>query len=50
MNYVTDLFNSNDNNAILTIICRLLKERYYISCFTDDEGITTKKTAELLLQ
>ncbi len=49
MNYVTGLFNLNDNNAILTIICRLLKERHYISCFTDDEEITAKKTAKLLL-
>ncbi len=49
MNYVIDLFNSDDNNAILTIICRLLKERHYISCFTDDERITAEKTVKLLL-
>ncbi len=49
MNYVINLFNSDDNNAILTIICRLLKERYYISCFTDDEEITAEKTVKLLL-
>ncbi len=49
MNYVIDLLNSDDNNAILTIICKLLKERHYISCFTDDEGITAEKTVKLLL-
>ncbi len=49
MNYVINLFNSDDNNAILTIICRLLKERHYISCFTDDEEITVEKTVKLLL-
>ncbi len=49
MNYVIDLFNLDDNNAILTIICRLLKERHYIPCFTDDEGTIAEKTVKLLL-
>ncbi len=48
MNYIIDLLNSDDNNAILTIICRLLKEKHYISYFTDDEGITAEKTVKLL--
>jgi len=32
------------------IIYKLLKERYYISCIIDDEDITVKKTAEMLIQ
>jgi len=50
MNFIIDLSDSYNYNAILTIICRLLKERHYISCITDDEDITVKKTAEMLLQ
>ncbi len=50
MNFIINLSDSYDYNAILTIICRLLKERHYISCITDDEDITVKKTAEMLLQ
>ncbi len=49
MNYVIDLFNLNDNNAILTIIYRLLKKRHYISCFINNEEIIAKKTIKLLL-
>ncbi len=50
MNFIIDLFNSYDYHAILTVICRLLKERHYISCIIDDEDITVEKTAEMLLQ
>ncbi len=50
MNFIIDLFDLYDYNAILTVICRLLKERHYISCIIDDEDITVKKTAEMLLQ
>ncbi len=50
MNFIIDLPDSYDYNAILTVICRLLKERHYISCITDDEDITVEKTAEMLLQ
>ncbi len=50
MNFIIDLPDLYDYNAILTVICRLLKERHYISCITDDEDITVEKTAEMLLQ
>ncbi len=50
MNFIIDLSDSYDYNAILTVICRLLKERHYISCIIDDEDITVEKTAEMLLQ
>ncbi len=50
MNFIIDLSDSYDYNAILTVICKLLKERHYISCIIDDEDITVEKTAEMLLQ
>jgi len=50
MNFITDLPSSEGKNAILTVICRLSKERHYIPCFTDDERTTAEKTAELMLQ
>ncbi len=50
MNFIINLSNSSEYNAILSIICKLSKERHYISCITDDEDITVKKTAEMLIQ
>jgi len=50
MNFIINLSDSYDYNAILTVICRLSKERYYISCIIDDEDITVEKTAEMLIQ
>ncbi len=50
MNFIINLFDSSKYNAILTIICKLLKERHYISCIIDDENITVEKTAEMLIQ
>ncbi len=50
MNFIIDLSSSKGKNIILTVICKLLKKQHYISCFTDDERITTEKTAELMLQ
>ncbi len=50
MNFIIDLSLLKDKNVILTVICRLIKKRHYISCFTDDEKITAEKTAELMLQ
>ncbi len=50
MNFIINLFDSSEYNAILMIICRLSKKRHYISCITDDEDITVEKTAEMLIQ
>ena len=50
MNFIINLSDLYDYNAILTVICRLLKERHYIFCNIDDENITVEKTAEMLLQ
>ncbi len=50
MNFIINLSDSYNYNAILTVICKLLKERHYISCIIDDENITAEKTAEMLIQ
>ncbi len=50
MNFIIDLSDSYNYNAILTVICKLSKEKHYISCITDDEDITAEKTAEMLIQ
>ncbi len=50
INFIINLSDSSEYNAILMIICKLLKEKHYISCITDDEDITVKKTAEMLIQ
>ncbi len=50
MNFIINLFDSFNYNVILTVICKLLKERHYISCIIDDEEITVEKTAKMLIQ
>ncbi len=50
MNFIINLSDSYNYNVILTVICKLSKERHYISCITDNEDITVEKTAEMLLQ
>jgi len=50
MNFIIDLSDSYNYNVILTVICKLLKERHYVFCIIDDEDITVEKTAEMLLQ
>ncbi len=50
MNFIINLSDSSEYNVILMIIYKLLKERHYISCIIDDEDITVKKTAEMLIQ
>ncbi len=50
MNFIINLSDSSEYNVILTIICKLSKKKHYISCITDDEDITVKKTAEMLIQ
>jgi len=50
MNFIINLSDSYDYNAILTVICRLSKERHYIFCIIDDKDITVEKTAEMLIQ
>ncbi len=50
MNFIINLFDLYDYNAILTVICKLLKEKHYIFCIINDKDITAEKTAEMLIQ
>ena len=50
MNFITNLFDSKDYNAILIVIDTLLKERYYILCLTSDEEISVKVIVNLLVK
>ena len=49
LDFVTGLLYSNGYNAVLMVIDRLTKKRYYISCTTDKNGTTAEATAYLLL-
>ncbi len=49
LDFIINLSESDENNAILTVIDRLSKERHYISCWSDDEEIFAEQTVKLLL-
>ncbi len=42
LDFIIDLSESEESNAILTVVNRLFKERHYISCWSDDEEITAE--------
>ncbi len=39
LDFIIDLSESDENNAILTVIDRLFKKRHYILCWSDDKEI-----------
>ncbi len=49
LNFIIDLSESDENNAILTVIDRLSKKRHYISCWSNDEKTFAEQTVKLLL-
>jgi hypothetical protein len=49
MNFVIELFESKDFNAILMIVDRLTKMHHYISCTAIKESINVEETARLLM-
>ncbi len=49
LNFIINLSKSDKSNAILTVIDRLSKERYYILCWSDDEKTFAEQTVKLLL-
>jgi hypothetical protein len=49
MNFVIELLESKDFNAILIIINRLTKMHHYISCTAAEKEINAKKIARLLI-
>ena len=50
MNFITELFNSKNHNAILIVINTLLKERHYISCIVNDKDTSVEVTIKLLIK
>ncbi len=50
MNFIINLFNLYDYNAVLIIIYILLKEKHYVSYFINDKDIIIKKIVKMLIQ
>jgi hypothetical protein len=50
LEFVTELFDSRDYNAILMIVNRLSKMHHYIFCTIDENEITIEKIVNLLIQ
>ena len=49
MDFVTGLPESKKgNNAILTVTCRLLKDRHFIACKAGELGTSAEATAQIL--
>ncbi len=49
LDFIINLSESDENNAILTVIDWLSKKRHYMSCWSDDEEIFAEQTVKLLL-
>ncbi len=49
MNFITELFLSEDYNIICTIICWLIKKHHYVFCHWRDESISVEETVWIML-
>ncbi len=49
MNFITELFLSEDYNVICTIICHFIKERHYVFYHWKDDDISVKETVWIML-
>ncbi len=49
MNFITELFLSEDYNIICTIICHLIKERRYVFCHWEDNDISVEEKVWIML-
>ncbi len=49
MNFITELFLSEDYNVICTIICCLIKECHYVFCHWEDDDISVEETVWIML-
>ncbi len=49
MNFITELFLSEDYNVICTIICCLIKEHHYVFCHWKDDDISVEETIWIML-
>ena len=50
IDFVTGLPLSDGNNAIMTTVDRLTKERHYIPCFAGDDGTSAEATVDILIR
>ena len=49
IDFITELFDFRDNNAICIIIDRLIKKRHYALCVIDDDDLTIEICVKILL-
>ncbi len=49
MNFITELFLSEDYNVICTIICHLIKKHHYVLCHWEDESISVEEMIWIML-
>ncbi len=49
MNFITELFLSEDYNIICTIICHFIKEHHYVLCHWEDNDISVEETVWIML-
>ncbi len=49
MNFITELSLSESYNIICTIICHLIKERHYVSCYWKDDNISVEEMIWIML-
>ncbi len=49
MNFITELFLSEDYNVICTIICWLIKKHHYVFCHWEDDDISVEEMIWIML-
>ncbi len=49
MNFITELFLSEDYNVICIIICCFIKEHHYVFCYWEDNNISVEETVWIML-
>ncbi len=49
MNFITELFLSEDYNIICTIICHFIKECHYVFCHWEDDDISVEEIIWIML-
>ena len=50
MNFIIDLFDSEEHNVIYIIVDKLFRERHYEFCTTIDEDILIEIIAKILIR
>ncbi len=49
INFITELFLSEDYNVICIIICHLIKEHHYVFCHWENDDISVEETVWIML-